>query len=298
MPQKMLAESLPLFRAARHRSCDVIPAPTQRRNPFIVAVGSSCGVQRAADGTASPFISALAPSVCQRSKTCSVPTAHRQLFSSRSAGPQRPSEQRCGGSRRLSWRTHLSQLLSEEQITRWRLRCEEQEERVEIALAKPSCRVVFSQVDVAAARSALGQGDERLGCGAYSRPHLPRSELVCATANEAHSLRAGRRRIKTKKHYSSGRRGGLQEHPTSETQNTASAPGPLYVRDSELLCALQRAEARIKQLEAGIVLQASAPWDKENTMSASSSTMAKPQASAFLDTIHPFLPLSPRLETL
>ncbi|CAC9475439.1 conserved hypothetical protein [Leishmania infantum JPCM5] len=297
MSQEMLAESLPLFRAAGHRSSDVIPAAAQRRNPFIVAIGSSCGVQRAADGTASPFISALAPSVCQRSKTCSVTTAHRHLFS-RSAGPRRPSEQRCGGNRRLPWRTHFSQLLSEEQITRWRLRCEEQEERVEIALAKPSCRVLFSHADVTAARSARGQGDERLGCDAYSRPHLPRAELVCATANEAHSLRAGRRRIKTKKHCSSGRSGGLQEHPTSETQNTTSAPAPLYVRDSELLRALQRAEARIKQLEAGTVSQASAPWDKENTMNASSSTMAKPQASAFPGAIQPFSPLSSRLETL
>lgn len=298
MSEEMLAESLPLFRAAGHRSGDVIPAAAPRRYPFIVAVGSSCCVQRAADGTTSPFISALAPSACQKSKTSSAPSGHRHLFSARSVGPRRLSEQRSGGCRRLSWSTQLSQLLSEEQITRWRLRCEEQEERVEIALAKPSCWVLLPHVDVTAARSGRGQGDERLGCGACARPQLSLSELVCATANEAHSLRSDRRRIKTKKHCSSGRSGGLRGHPTSEIQNTASAPAPLYVRDSELLRALHRAEARIKQLEAGTVSQASGPWDKENSMNASLPTMAKPQASACPGTTQPFLPLSPRLETL
>ncbi|GET93879.1 hypothetical protein, conserved [Leishmania tarentolae] len=248
MSQGMLAELVPFFRAAEHRSCDAIPAAGQRRNPFMVAIGSSCGVQGAAGGTSPLFISSLTPAVCQRSKTCSLPTAHRHLFA-RSAAPRRPTEQHCGGSRRSSWRTHLSQLLSEEQISRWKLRCEEQEARVEIALAKSSWWLLFPHIDVTAGRSAREQGDEPLGYGTLSRPHLPRSELVCAATDEAHSWGAGRRRIKTKRQCSSGYSTGRQKHPSSETQNTASAPTSLYVRDSDLLRALQRAEARIKQLE-------------------------------------------------
>ncbi|SYZ64372.1 hypothetical_protein (plasmid) [Leishmania braziliensis MHOM/BR/75/M2904] len=298
MSQNMLAETVPLFGAAGRRSYDVFPTAAQRRHPFIMAIGSSCNVQRATDGTTYPFISALAPSVCPRSRAYSAATAHQQPLSSRSAGPRRSNERRCGGSRRLSWNTHFSQLLSEEQITRWRLRCKEQEERVEIALAKPSCWVLFSDAHTTAAHSSRERGSACLSCGAYSRPRLPRSEPVCAMVNEVHSLGAGRRRIKTKKHCSSGRSGDFQEQPSSGTRDAASATAPLHVRDSELLRALQRAEARIKQLETGIVPQTAALGEEESVMSASSSTTVRPQASTRPGPIHPYTPLSPYLVTL
>ncbi|KAG5508960.1 hypothetical protein GH5_06179 [Leishmania sp. Ghana 2012 LV757] len=298
MPQDMAPQAAPLFRAGGRRSCDVFPSASKRHNPFIVVLGSSCGVQRAADDTVFPFMGGLAPSACPRGKSLLAAPVHRHPFFARSLGPQRPGGQRCCGSWRSSGCTPLSQLLSEEQVTRWMLRCEEQEERVEIALAKPSCRVLLSHAHSTLAFSSREGDDERLGYGSHSRPHLPPSEPVRPTADKTHSGCTGGRRTKTKRQCCSTRSGGLHEQPSSEAQDTASAPTLLYVRDSELLRALQRAEARVKELEASTAPEAPGSGGEENFMNVSSSTMLNPQAPARPGTIHPYIPLSPRLEIL
>ncbi|KAG5482012.1 hypothetical protein LSCM1_05726 [Leishmania martiniquensis] len=298
MPQDMAAQAAPPFHAAGRRSCDVFPSAAQRQNPSIVAVGSSCGVRRAADDTTSPFTGALAPSVCPRSKSLLAAPAHRRPLSARSMEPRRPNGKRCSGSGGWSWTTNLSQLLSEEQSTRWRLRFEEQEERVEIALAKPSCRVLLSHVHATSGLSSREQDREHPGYGLCSRPNLPPSEPICAKAHKSHPWHTGGKRTKTRKHFCSRRSGGLHDHPSSEAQDTASAPAPLYVRDSELLRALQRAEARIKELEAGTALKASGSRAGENFMNASSPAIANSKASARTGVIYPYIYLSPRLEIL
>ncbi|KAG5508797.1 hypothetical protein JKF63_05296 [Porcisia hertigi] len=209
----------------------------------------------------------------------------------------RHTERRRGGNWKSSCRSRLSQLISAEQITRWRLRCEEQEERVEIALAKPPLRVLLPHTDVTAAYSLREERDERLGIGACSRPYLPLSEPVCAVSDEAHSLCAGRRWKKMEGGCSLRRSEGLQEPSSSEPRDTVSASVLAYVRDSELLRALQRAEARISELEAGTMPTTSASSDEKNGMNALSRT-AKPQDSLHPGSLSPHVSLLPRLQAL
>lgn len=213
MEEDLFTQTMPLFGTRPHSHTAVSMATTRRQHSALVAIGSSCRPPRSvksASGT--PSANPFAPTYeLLRYRGDYV---RRESTSPGSLAPQRVLPRTFKSDQRalfLDKRAKMCQLLYEEQIARLELRCREQEKRVDLALSKSSFQPCSSQFE----------------------------------------KRISRRTPFTKR--SSHRLSPAEVKATERTPPAAALSEPpsasYYVRDSELLRALQRAEARVCELE-------------------------------------------------
>jgi hypothetical protein len=266
MEPDTFAQTMPLFGTRGNCRSELITATSRRQHPALVAIGSSCRVPHSAGGIcASPSASRFEPSYrllnCYSSKV-----AQRQTWA-RSAESQLPfprvrRDHVRGSSHGKT--ADVNQLVCDEQIARLKLLCSEQEERVDIALSRPRCPQCLSGVD-----KELGASVPRPTKPPHSFPSVANGKGTHAPGvDEALKAAVGRRGGQA----SPQNRRAAKKQGAPHTQCAVeSSPPPCYVRDSELLRALQRAEERIRELESGLLSPAGRK-DKNPTSANSACT--------------------------
>ncbi|KPA77901.1 hypothetical protein ABB37_06687 [Leptomonas pyrrhocoris] len=244
MDQNFFAQTMPLFDSRTNYRTQLFSAAARRRHPPLVAIGASCRGPRSAGsaGTASPaapFAPAYGLLSCRCGCVGKTPTLTGALKTQevvprvRKATPKELFREKDA---------KLSQLMWEEQVARLELRCSEQEKRVDLALSKPSHRLQRSDVPEWSFEGTPSQRERP-----HRFPTVPKSKAMHSPqASGAPESLTGRRGKRTSPRDLHHKRDEAQTHNTVLVE---PLPTQLCVRDSELLRALQRAEARIYELE-------------------------------------------------
>ncbi|KPI87937.1 hypothetical protein ABL78_2976 [Leptomonas seymouri] len=245
MDQDMFVQRLPLFDSSTSYRPQLLTTTTRRRHPSLVAIGSSCRVTRSADSAgAAPSIAPFAPSYrvlsCHGARPTRAPRTAGPLRSQDAVPRARKTTQRELSTERGA---DLSQLIWEEQVARLELQCREQERRVDLAL--------FTRAHRWRCREAPESASESLSSPMEDLHKFPTVPKIKATRSP--KVYAGSESLPGRRDRWTSLRDLDDEKNKDTTPPLACAqplPTLLYARDSELLRALQRAEARIYELEA------------------------------------------------
>lgn len=241
----MFAQTMPWPSSVSNYRGELMMASTRRRHPALVAIGSSCTVPRSAgDAGFSPSVSSFASTCgllgCHGSRVAQRPASTKSFSAHQPFPCERRSTQKVASGTRDA---NLSQLVWEEQVARLQLRCREQERRIDLALSKPAQLAYCFRVPGRARASTLLNGARPHRFPAVAKGSVAQRHPVCDTARPLTGERGAewstRRAHRGKKNEKAGTPAGSCE----------ATPRTLYVRDSDLLRALQRAEARIRELE-------------------------------------------------
>lgn len=214
MEQNSFAQTMPHFRARPYSRAQVSSATVPRRQPAFLAVGSACHSQRfaACPGRvpSAPPMTASHELIHGRGGCAGQYTTFPRFQEMREPLPHtHKSVVRPASSGRGA---KLRQLLWEEQVARLELQYKEQERRVDLALSKPGHQALRSSPRFDEGSQRAPQGRRKLHLYSPAEKKAPASSPSCfASPNPSAAL--------------------------------------FYVRDSELLRALQRAEARVRELE-------------------------------------------------
>lgn len=237
---------MPLFGAGPNYRAQLSAASKREKQPPLVAIGSSCRVARAADDTdvlasAEPFAHTYGHSTSRDKILAHKPLGTRSMDVSRAFPRVRKHHTMLASSHKKS--TTLIPIFWEEQVARLKLQCSEQEARVSLALFILSQHQQRTQGLQKTAQDAMRQQQP-----SHSFPTVRKSKEMHSTpACSETPLMTGRRGRWTSLQTSiAERRNGERD---DSRRSPASPPAPLVVKDSELLRALQRAEARIRELE-------------------------------------------------